>query len=103
MLPKFVSNQNETKRIYEASGTVLVISSANKTGQPEATTLDQALGYFGNEIELYIDSGEERGNKGTTQLDIRGDQIKVMRDSPMFPVEKINQVLRENGIELVIS
>lgn len=89
---------NETRKIYEQSGTVLAISSANKAGQPEATTLEQALAYFGDEVEIYIDSGEERGNKGTTQLDIRTDSIKVMRDSPMFPVSMVNQVLADKGL-----
>jgi L-threonylcarbamoyladenylate synthase len=89
---------NETRKIYEQSGTVLAISSANKAGQPEATTLEQAVNYFGDEVELYIDSGEERGNKGTTQLDIRTDSIKIMRDSPMFPIAMVNQKLAEKGL-----
>jgi L-threonylcarbamoyladenylate synthase len=89
---------NETRKIYEQSGTVLAISSANKAGQPEATTLEQAVDYFGDEVELYIDSGEERGNKGTTQLDIRTDSIKIMRDSPMFPVSMVNQALAAKGL-----
>lgn len=93
---------NETRGVYEESGTVLAISSANKAGQPEATTLEQALGYFGDEVELYIDSGEERGNKGTTQLDIREDKIKVMRESVMYPLEKINEALKDKGIPLMV-
>jgi L-threonylcarbamoyladenylate synthase len=92
---------NETRRVYEQSGTVLAISSANKAGQPEATTLEQAVSYFGDEVELYIDSGEERGNKGTTQLDIRTESVKVMRDSPMFPVAMVNKILAEKGLPLV--
>jgi len=97
-----VWQDNETRGVYEESGTVLAISSANKAGQPEATTLEQALGYFGDQVELYIDSGEERGNKGTTQLDIRGDSIKVMRESCMFPLSKINEVLKEKEIPFSI-
>jgi L-threonylcarbamoyladenylate synthase len=93
---------NETKGVYEESGTVLAISSANKAGQAEATTLEQAFSYFGDEVEIYIDSGEERGNKGTTQLDIRDENVKVMRESPMFPLENINSVLKEKGITLVL-
>lgn len=94
---------NESKGVYEKSGTVLAISSANKAGFPEATTLEQAVGYFGNEVELYIDSGEERGSKGTTQLDIRENGIKVMRESPMCPLERINEVFKENGVELELG
>ncbi len=89
---------NETKGVYEESGTVLAISSANKAGLPEATTLEQAISFFKDEVELFIDSGEERGNKGTTQLDIRNDSISIMRESPMFPLVEINKVLETKGI-----
>lgn len=91
---------NETKGVYEQSGTVLAISSANKAGKPEATTLDQAIEYFSEEVELFIDSGEERGNKGTTQLDIRTNDIKVMRESPMFTLNDINIVLKEKKVDI---
>jgi len=91
---------NETKGVYEQSGTVLAISSANKAGKPEATTLEQAVNYFSEEVELFIDSGEERGNKGTTQLDIRTDEIKVMRESPMFDLNEINKVLKEKNVDI---
>ncbi len=91
---------NETKGVYEESDTVLAISSANKAGVAEATTLSQAIEYFGEEVELYIDSGEERGSKGTTQLDIRGESIKVMRESPMCPLEHINKILKDKGVDI---
>ena len=94
---------NETRGVYEKSGTVLAISSANKAGKPEATTLEQAIEYFGDEIEIFIDSGEERGNKGTTQLDIRTDEVKVMRESPLFTIEEINNVLKEDKLDLKLG
>ncbi|MFZ5989300.1 MAG: L-threonylcarbamoyladenylate synthase [Bacillota bacterium] len=93
---------NETRGVYEKSRTILAISSANKAGQPEATTLKEAVSYFGDEVDIFIDSGEERGNKGTTQLDIREDNIKVMRESEMFPLNRINSLLKENGITVTV-
>lgn len=94
---------NETKEVYKNSGTILAISSANKASCPEAITVEEAIAYFGGEVELYIDSGEERGNKGTTQLDLRESEIKVMRESGIFPIQRIVSILEENNIDVKIA
>lgn len=91
---------NETKEVYKESGTILAISSANKASCPEATTIEEAIKYFGDDIAVYIDSGEERGNKGTTQLDIREDKVKIMRECEMFSAEIIKSILEEKGINV---
>lgn len=35
----------------------LVVPSANPQGLPPATTVDMAIGYFGDEVDLYVDGG----------------------------------------------
>ena len=91
---------NETKKVAERAGVVLAISSANTAGEAEATTVEKAIEYFGDEVAMYIDSQEERGKKGTTQLDLRADEIKVMRESDTLPMKKIKEILLKKGIEV---
>lgn len=91
---------NETKRVYEKAGRILAISSANTATNPEATTIEKAIEYFGDEVAMYIDCEEERGKKGTTQLDLREDSIKVMRESDTLPMTMIKDILKEKGIEI---
>src|SRR5207342_200711 len=35
----------------------MAVSSANKSGQPPATTLDEAAGQLGDEVDVYLDGG----------------------------------------------
>lgn len=91
---------NETKKVAEKAGVVLAISSANTAGESEATTVEKAIEYFGDGVAMYIDSQEERGRKGTTQLDLRTDEIKVMRESDTLPMKKIRELLMKKGIEV---
>lgn len=91
---------NETKKVYENAQTVLAISSANTAGNQEATTIEKAVEYFGDQVTMYIDCEEERGKKGTTQLDLREDTVKVMRESDTLPMSKIKEILKDKGIEI---
>lgn len=91
---------NETKKVYEESGRILAISSANTATNPEATTIEKAIEYFGDEIAMYIDCEEERGKSGTTQLDLRESTIKVMRESDTLPLSLIKDFLKEKGITI---
>lgn len=91
---------NETQKVYKEAGRILAISSANTATNPEATTIEKAMEYFGDEVEMYIDCEEERGRTGTTQLDLRGSSIKVMRESETLPMTLIKDILKEKGIEI---
>lgn len=91
---------NETKKVYEEAGRILAISSANTATNLEATTIEKAIEYFGDEVAMYIDCEEERGRKGTTQLDLRKDSIKVMRESDTLPMTLIKDILKEKGIDI---
>ena len=36
----------------------LLAPSANLAGQPPATTINEAIAYFGDQVAVYVDSGE---------------------------------------------
>ncbi len=57
----------------------LVTSSANQPGQPPATTIAEAKGYFGGSVDFYEDGGDLSGRKPSTIVRILDDAIEVVR------------------------
>jgi L-threonylcarbamoyladenylate synthase len=58
----------------------LLTSSANITGQPAATTIDQAKKYFQDESDFYIDGGDLSQNKPSTIIRVIDDAIEIVRE-----------------------
>lgn len=52
-----IPNDNELCQFLAQTGP-LIAPSANPQGQPPARTIDEARAYFGDAVDLYIDSGE---------------------------------------------
>ena len=48
----------------------LAVSSANLTGQPAATTAQQADGYLADSVKVYLDSGSSPKGEASTILDL---------------------------------
>ena len=48
----------------------LAVSSANLTGEPAATTCQQAEGYLGASVAVYLDSGPSPKGEASTILDL---------------------------------
>lgn len=58
----------------------LVTSSANHPGRPEATTVQEAINYFGAEVDFYVDGGDLSGRAASTIIRVDGDKIEIIRD-----------------------
>ncbi|MCL1906866.1 MAG: L-threonylcarbamoyladenylate synthase [Propionibacteriaceae bacterium] len=56
----------------------LAVSSANKHRHEPATTIEEAMSQFGNDVGLYIDGGPTTGASPSTVVDATGD-ITVLR------------------------
>lgn len=50
----------------------LAVSSANLTGEPAATTCQQALDYLGDSVKVYLDAGNSPKGEASTILDMTG-------------------------------
>ena len=57
----------------------LAVSSANRTGQPAATTVAEALRMLGQRVEVYLDDGPAPGGTASTILDVTGPRGRVLR------------------------
>jgi L-threonylcarbamoyladenylate synthase len=59
----------------------LVTSSANHPGQPGSVTVDEAIAYFGDRVDFYVDGGDLSGRAPSTIIKIADDgSIEIIRD-----------------------
>ena len=58
----------------------LVLTSANSSGETEATDADQVAGTFGDQLALIIDDGPSPLGRASTVVRIQGESWKVLRE-----------------------
>lgn len=58
----------------------LAVSSANKTGEPAATTIEEASGMLGESVGLYLDAGKAGGGVASTIVDLTDAPARILRD-----------------------
>lgn len=57
----------------------MAVTSANTTGRPPATTIDQAVAYFGGAVGLYVDAGPTASSTPSTVVAFAGGAARVLR------------------------
>ena len=57
----------------------MAVTSANTTGRPPATTIDQAVAYFGGAVGLYADAGPTASSTPSTVVAFAGGAARVLR------------------------
>ena len=74
----------------------LAVTSANRTGQPPATTADDAVAQLGEAVAVYLDAGEAPGGTASTIVDATGaDGLRVVREGAIAREE----LMAVTGIE----
>ena len=58
----------------------LLTTSANEPGQPPANTVQEAVAYFGDKVDFYVDGGDLSGHEPSTLIRIVDDAIEVLRE-----------------------
>ena len=64
--------------LLESTGP-LAVTSANRTGQPAATTCDEAEEQLGEAVSVYLDAGPCAGSLASTIVDVTGDRPRLLR------------------------
>jgi tRNA threonylcarbamoyl adenosine modification protein (Sua5/YciO/YrdC/YwlC family) len=59
------------------------VSSANRTGQPPATTASEAQDQLGTAVDVYLDGGPTQDNVPSTIVDLTGDAPKLLREGAL--------------------
>ena len=70
----------------------LAVSSANRTGQPPATTADEAQDQLGEAVSVYLDAGPCADNVPSTILDLTGTVPTLLRAGAV-PVNRLRTVV----------
>jgi tRNA threonylcarbamoyl adenosine modification protein (Sua5/YciO/YrdC/YwlC family) len=84
--------------ILERTGP-LAVSSANKTGRPAATDVEQAIEMLGDDVSVFVDAGASPGGQASTIIDCTGARGKVLRRGAL-DLEALNDVLGPLGASL---
>lgn len=71
----------------------LLTSSANLPGKPEATTVQQAQDYFGDQVDFYVDGGDLSDRKPSTLIRIVDDAVEVLREGAVKIDEETGKIL----------
>ncbi len=70
----------------------MAVSSANKTGMPAATNVDEAIEQLGESVTIYLDGGPTPGNVASTIIDVTGLELKILRLGALS-LEQIREVV----------
>lgn len=77
----------------------LAVSSANTTGNPPATTAEQAREQLGESVPVYLDGGPAGEPVASTIVDLTGQRPRVLREGAVSRAE----LATELGVELPVE
>ena len=86
-----VPDQADTLDLLAETGP-LAVSSANTTGLPPATTVEQAQDMLADAIDVYLDAGTSPGAMASTIVDVTSD-ILVVRRQGLVDIEALRAVV----------
>ncbi|NIO11226.1 MAG: threonylcarbamoyl-AMP synthase [Deltaproteobacteria bacterium] len=82
-----VSSHPMASALTRELGAPLTATSANPSGSAPAKNIAQARAYFADRLNIFIDAGELKGQKGSTVIEFIGQQIKIIREGEISSQE----------------
>jgi tRNA A37 threonylcarbamoyladenosine synthetase subunit TsaC/SUA5/YrdC/protein-tyrosine-phosphatase len=86
--------------ILEALGRLpgpLVLTSANRSGQPAATTATEVINVLGEDVDVVIDDGRCRYAQASTVVQVNGESWRVLRQGVLSP-----EILAQQAARLIV-
>ena len=80
--------------LVRAAGVPLLVPSANRAGQPPATTAEEVLQAFPTELDFVIDGGPANAGVASTVVQVLNNEVKVLREGaiPEWRIERPDTV-----------
>lgn len=73
----------EVRAVLAAVGGALAVTSANRSDQPPACTIQAAIRYLGESVALYLDGGTCRGGVPSTVVTFEDGELRIVRAGPL--------------------
>jgi len=89
-----VPDQAVARRLIAASGGGLPVTSANRSGQPDARTAAAVIEQLDGRIALVLDGGATTGGVASTIVDCTTDQPRIIREG-VISLAQIEAALRQ--------
>jgi L-threonylcarbamoyladenylate synthase len=77
-----VPNHQVARALLRAAGP-MAVTSANLSGQPSPSTVQQVFAQLSGRIKLIIDGGKTPGGIPSTVVDCAGTEPRILRDGPI--------------------
>ncbi|HSE29376.1 MAG TPA: L-threonylcarbamoyladenylate synthase [Candidatus Saccharimonadales bacterium] len=94
-LPFRVVANTKTSEFLQKTG-ALATTSANAPGEPAAENLQQAVDYFGDAVDFYVDGGEISNALPSTIIGFDGENVKIYREGAVTK-QKIESLKNANS------
>ncbi|NDJ77760.1 MAG: threonylcarbamoyl-AMP synthase [Chloroflexi bacterium] len=78
-----VPDHHLSREIIAAAGGALAVTSANRSDQPPACTIQSAIRYLADAVVLYLDGGTCAGGVPSTVVTMEGNELRVLREGPI--------------------
>jgi len=75
-----IPDNEELIKVMEEIKKPLIAPSANPENKPPAKDINEAINYFGNKIDVYIDSGKIKNEKPSSIVRIKNNQVELIRE-----------------------
>jgi L-threonylcarbamoyladenylate synthase len=85
-----VPDHDLAREVINAAGGALAVTSANLSDAPAACTIQEAIGYFNDDVALYLDDGSCPGGMPSTVAAFDADgTLRVLREGPISAAELV--------------
>lgn len=81
--------------LVKAAGVPLLVPSANVSGTTPATTAEEVLRQFPDQLDIVIDGGTARAGLASTVVKVEGDEVSILREGAI-PARHIDEPLMCN-------
>jgi L-threonylcarbamoyladenylate synthase len=88
-----VPARDDLRSFIATCGGALAVTSANRSGQPDARDVESAVAYLGSWVTLYLDGGPSPSALPSTVVDCTSEPPRVLRQG----------VLGKSQLELVVG
>ena len=84
--------------MIRAAGGALAVTSANRSGGPEARTAEEVVERLGSRVVFVVDGGRSGDAAASTVVDATGSEIRILRQGALSARE-IREALAAAGLD----